>query len=152
MQAGVGELSLHGLDKLVDEIQIVLARHAFVPPAEIFRAVQVLRVVGSEVEHHRQSTGRMNAAKERVKGKLPDRYAQAADALVADTQDALAVGDHNHVDLGMRAVSEQHRNRIAHGIGDENAPRPPVNVAELPTAQGHDRRVNDRRHLLHVVE
>ena len=94
----------------------------------------------------------MYAAEERVQGKLANGNAQAADSLVADAENALAIGDHDHVHFPVRAVAQKSRNRIAQRIGDEQAARPPVDLAELPTPLGNHRRVNDGGHLFNVVE
>ena len=94
-----GKLLLDGLHEPVDEVEVRLTGHALVAPAEVLGIVEALRVVGADVEHDRQRPLRADAADERVERELADRDAEAADALVADAQDALAVGDDDDVDL-----------------------------------------------------
>ena len=104
LQTGSGKFLLHRLDELIDEVEIRLAANPFVAPAEVFRILKSFGVVGSHIQHDRQRPFRTNPADERIQGKLADRDAQAACALVADAQDALAVGDDNYVDLRIGTI------------------------------------------------
>ena len=49
LKAGARQLLLNGADELIDEIEIRLAGDAFMPPAEIFRIGQPLRIIRSDV-------------------------------------------------------------------------------------------------------
>ena len=94
----------------------------------------------------------MDAANQRVEGELPDRDAEAARALIADAQNALAVGHDDDVDVLIRTVSQECVDGVAERIGNEQSARPPVDVAELLTRQRDHGRVDHRRHFRNVVE
>ena len=144
LQAGVRQLLLDGLDELIDEVEIGLARHPLVAPAEVLGVVQPLRVVGPHVQHDRQRPLGADAADQRVQGELADGDAQAAGALVADAQDPLAVGHDDDVHLGVGPVPQQRRDRVAQRVGDEQAAGPAVDVAELLARLRDHRRVDHR--------
>ena len=152
LQARVGKLLLDGLYEPVDEVVVFGAGHALVAPPEVLGIAQELRVVGSHVEHDRKRPRRGDAADEHVERELSDRNPEAADALIADAQDALAVRDDDDVHLAIRAVSQQLGDPVAERIRDEEAARPPVDVAETLARPGDHRRVDDRDHLFDVVE
>src|SRR5271156_3188368 len=99
LQTCSGKLLFYGLHESIDEVEIFLARDPFVTPPEILRVFEAFGVIGSHVQHNRQGAFRTNAADEGVQGELADRDSQAACALVADAQNAFAVGDDNYVDL-----------------------------------------------------
>ncbi len=147
-----GQLGLDGLDEAVDEREVRLARDALLAPAEVLRVPEQLLVVRPDVEDDRKSPRRRDAADERVERQLADRDAEAADTLVADAEDALAVRHDDDVDVRVRPVAQQLRNRVAHVVGNEEAARAPVDVAELLARLGDDGRVDDRQHLLDVGE
>ncbi len=152
LKAGVRQLLLHGPDELIDEVEVGRSRHPLVPPAEVLGIIEPLGVVGPHVQHDRQRPLGADPADERVQGELADGDAQAAGPLVADAQDALAVGDDDDVHLRVGTVAQQRRDRVAQRIGDEQAARSSVDVAELLTGLRDHRRVDDGRHLLDVVE
>ena len=152
LQARVRELLLDRLDELVDEVEICLTGNPLVPPAEVFRVLQPLRVVGPDVQDDRQRPLGADSPDERVERQLPDRDAEASGALVADAEDPLAIGDDDHVDLWVGTILQERRNRVAQRVRNEQAPRTPVDVAELLTCQRDDRRVDHGRHLLDVIE
>jgi len=76
---------------------------------------------------------------------------QPAGALVAEPEDALAIGDHDRVDLAPGPVGQDLRPPVLVRIGQEQATAAPVDVTELMAGQPHRRCVDDREHLLHVV-
>ncbi len=122
------------------------------PPADVERVVEPLVVVGADVEQDRQRRGRVDAAAGRVERELADRDAHAAGALVAQAEDALAVGDDDHLDLRRGGVLQDRVDVVALRIGDEQAARAAIDVAELLAGEADRRRVDDRHHLGQVVE
>jgi hypothetical protein len=94
----------------------------------------------------------MNSADESVERKLADGYAEAAYALVTDPENPFTIGDHDHIDFGIRVIAEKGRNRTAERIGNEQAARTPIDVAELLAAERDDRGVYDRQHLVDMSE
>src|SRR2546422_3251508 len=151
LQAGAGKLLLHRLDESVDEFERGVPLDPLVAPAGVLGVREPFGVVRPDVEHDGQRPIRMDSADERVQRQLADRDAEAARALIADPEDAFAVGHDDDVDLPVGTVAQDRRDRIARWPGDEQAARPPVDVAELLAGFRHDRRVHDGRQLLYVV-
>jgi hypothetical protein len=94
----------------------------------------------------------MNSADERIERKFADGNAEAADALVADAQNAFPVGDNDDVDLWIWMITQQRRNKVAQRIRDEEAARAAVDVAEFLATEGDHGRVNDGQHLVDMIE
>ena len=106
LQAGSGKLLLHCLHELINEVEVILTGDPFMTPAEVFRIVEPLGVVRSDIQDDRQRSRRMDATDQRVERELPDRDAESARALIADAQNALAVGYDDDVDVLIRAISQ----------------------------------------------
>jgi hypothetical protein len=115
------------------------------------RVVQEPGVVGADVEEDRQGARRVDAAQRRVQRQLADRDAHAADALVTQAQNPLPVGDDDDVDLPPGPVTQDLPDAVAVGVGDEEAARTAVDLAEALAGQPDRRGVKDRQHLLDVV-
>ena len=94
----------------------------------------------------------MDAGAERVERELADRDAHAADAQVAQPEDALAVGHDDHVARrrtgAFRSIASI---ALAVRVGDEQAARPAVDVAVVLARHADHRRVDDRHHLGDVL-
>src|SRR5579885_1518965 len=127
LQSCSGKFLLHRLHELINEIEVFLTRNPLMTPAEILRVLQPFGVVGSNIQNDRQRSFRTDAANECVQRELSDGNAQAARALIADAQNALAVGDDDDIDVLVRAISQQRGNRVAEWIGNKQASRPPIN-------------------------
>src|SRR5690349_2007334 len=56
------QLLLHTADKLIDKIEVLLAGHTLMTPAEIGRIFETLPIVGAHVEDNRQGAPRGYAA------------------------------------------------------------------------------------------
>ena len=143
---------LDGCDEGVDEAVIVRTGDARVTPAEIFRVAETFLVVGANVQNDGQSARGGYSADEGVESELADRNAEASYTLVADTENAFAIGDHDHIDFGIRVITEKRRNETAERIGNEQAPRTPIDVAELLAAERDDRGVYNGQHLVDMSE
>ena len=100
-------------DEFLDEIVVVGPAHALVAPADIERIVEIFGVVGADIEQHGQRGRRIDAAAGRIERELADGDAHAAGALVAEAEDALAVGDDD--DLGLVEL------RIAEDLPDRGS-------------------------------
>ena len=146
------ELLLHRCHELIDEVKVRLTGHTLVPPAEIFRILDPFGIIGPDIQYDRQRPLRANSADQRVQRELANRDTQAAGALIANAEDSFAVRDDNHVDLRIGTISQQRRYRITQRVRDEQAARPPVNMAELLASEPNYRRVDYRSHFLDVVE
>src|SRR5580704_14200815 len=136
----------------VDEAVVVSAGDARVTPAEIFRVAETFLVVGAHVQNDGQSARRMNSADEGVERKLADGNAEASYALVADTENALTIGDDDHINFGIGVIAEERRNETAERIRNEEAAWTPIDVTELLAAERDDRGVNDGQHLVDMSE
>ena len=110
---------------------------ALVAPARGRTGRRAARVVGADVEQDRQRARGVDAADQRVERELADRDAHAADALVADAEDALAVGDDDDVDLLARAGCAASPASARGPASDRKRPRGPrADLAEALAALG----------------
>ena len=139
------------LDEELDEVVVLAAPDALAPPADVGGVVEALLVVRAHVEEDGQRSGRIAAAAERVERQLADGNAHAAGALVSQAEDALPVGDNDDLDVPAH-VGEDRLHLVALWVRDEQAPRPPVDVAELLTRLPHDGCVDDGHHLIDVFQ
>ena len=146
LDARAGEDLLHSLDELIDEVEVLLARHAQVSRTGIERIREKGLVVGAHVEHHRQACLGRHAGARGVQGKLADGDPHAAHAQVAQPEDAFAIGDDDepHVPFGPVAQDLGHAPLAAHA--DVQALGPAHDVAEALAGLAHGRRV-DQRHV-----
>ena len=142
---------LHRGDESVDERVVLVVVDPPVAPAEVLRVLEEFDVVGAHVEHDRQGAGGVDAADEGVERELADRDAHPADALVAQAEDALPVGHHDHVDVALRPVVQYLVETVAVRIGHEQPARAPVDLAETLAGLTHRRGVDDRQGLGDVV-
>ena len=92
LQEDAREASAHAGHEGVDELVVLVTPQPRPPRAEVERVGQQRLVVGADVEHHRQRPGRIEAADGRVERQLPDGDPHAADTVIAEPEDALAVG------------------------------------------------------------
>ena len=76
----------------------------------------------------------------------------AVGALVAQAEDALAVGHDDHVDVLVRPVAQHPGQPVAQRVGEEEAAVAPVGVAVALAGEADGRRVDDRQHRLKVVD
>ena len=118
-----GQRASTARDEGLDEVVVVLAADALVPPADIERIGEAVGVVGADVEEDRQRRRRMQAGAGGVERELADRDAHAAGALVAEPEDALAVAHHDRLDLVEARMGENVRDPIAVRPAQEQAAR-----------------------------
>ena len=93
----------------------------------------------------------MDAAAERVQRELADRDAHAADAQVAQAEDALAVGHDDHVHLAIGPVRQDRVDLVAVLVREEQPARLAVDPAEVLARLADHRGVDQRHHLGDVV-
>ena len=136
----------------IDEAVVIGARDTRVAPAEILGIAETFLVVGADVQNDGQSARRMNSADKAVEREFADGNAEAADALVADAENAFAIGDDDDVDFRIGIIAQQSGNQMAERIGNEEAARAAIDVAEFLAAEGDDGRVNDGQHFIDMVE
>jgi hypothetical protein len=147
----VAVLGLGGVHELVHELLELLATDALLAQTDVEGVGQVLLVVGAAVEHDRQAhLGRHTGAR-RVQRQLADGDAHAVGALVAQAEDALAVGEANGADVLLRPVVQDLGDVADVVNGDVQAARRlTIDVAELLARLADRGRVHDG-HELHRV-
>ena len=125
---------------------------ALLVQADVERIGEQLLVVGAHVEHDRQALRRVDAGAGGVERELADRDAHAVGAEVAEAEDPLAVGDDDDRDVAVRPVAQDVGDAAAVVGADEQAARPLEDVAELLAGEADRRRVDDRHHLVRMVD
>ena len=138
-------------DDRVDKIVVFLAAHPLMAPAEIQRIGQTLLIVGADIEHDRQSRRRIKTAAGRVERELADRNAHAAGALVAEPEDALAVGQHDRLDLVEARIGKYLLQTLFVWQAQKQAARFAEQLAELLAPRADRWGVNQRQQLLEVL-
>jgi len=146
-----GEHDLGRLDELFEQLVVRGPREAPLVDADVQRIVQQGLVVGADVEHDRQAAPRMQAGERRVQRELADWDPHAVRAEVAEPEDALAVGHHDHGGLAARPVAHHLRDAAAVLRRDEHAARAPVDVPVVLAGEADRRRVDDRHQLFRVL-
>ena len=137
---------LHRRHELVDEGQIFVAAHAVLAQAEIERVVEQSLIVRADVENDRQAVLRRHAGAGGVERELADRDAHAAGAEIAETEDALAVGDDDEAHVLFRPIGQQLLHPAARADRQIDAARLAEDMAEF-LARLADRRRIDERHV-----
>jgi len=151
LQARAGQLVLERLHEEIHERVVSVAGNALVPPAKIFGRFQAVLIICSHIQDNGKGSRGVNAADQRIERELADGNAHASHALVADTQDAFAVGDHNDVHFVVWAVAQQIRNAVAQRIGNEQAARPAINLAEVLASERDYRCVHNGHQFFDVI-
>ena len=153
MEEGAGEQPGDGLDESLDEVVIALAADARLAAADVQLLIEQGLVVGADVQDDRDHPGRVDATGGGVDGELADGDLDAADAPVADPEDALGVRHHDQVDLvGVEAVvAQRHLDVVGCVDGQVDAAGPAVLMAEASDRLADRRGVDDRQHLLEVL-
>ena len=105
----MGHFLADGLNKLVDEVIVLLSFKAFVPPSDVQRIIQKLLIVGAHIQHDRQCPGWVYAADERVKRELADGDAQPTGTLVSNTQHPLTIGNDDYIHVPIGTIIQERR-------------------------------------------
>ena len=116
-----GKHVLRGGDEFLEEFVVRRARQPLLAQTEVQRIGEQRRIVGTDVEHDRQATKRMQSGAGRVQRKLADRNAHAVRAEVAEAENALTIGHHDHRRFAMRPVAHHLRDAAAVARADEEA-------------------------------
>ena len=152
LQARFREFLFYSGYELLYEGEVIIASDPLVPPPKVLGIINLLGVVSSHVQHNRQRSFRTNPTNQRVKGKFSDRNSKSAHTLITNAQNAFTIRHHNDIDIRIRPIPKELDDAIALRIPNEHAARSAVNVTELLTGQRNGWRVNNRRHLLDVLE
>jgi hypothetical protein len=81
----------------VDKGVIGFLGRSLVLNAQIQPVLQQLGTVGADVQYYRQGSGRVDAGRSGINGKLADRDIDSPDAPLADAEDSLGVGSDDEV-------------------------------------------------------
>ena len=129
VQHRVREQLLARGDVGVDELVVARVADPGVPLAQVHLVVEQFQVVGAHVQHHRQHPRRVDPGRRGVDRELADRDLDAADALVADPEDALGVRGHQQVDVVGAQPGVAQRGLDVLGVVDRQVH--PARAAEL---------------------
>ena len=151
LQQDVGPAALDRLNEGIDKLGVLIPRDTRIAPSHIEGVIQQLLVVGADIQHHRQAVGGRDAATGGVEGELADGNAHAADTLVTQTQDPLAIGHHDHLDVLLGGVLQHVIDPVLVRIGDKQATGAAIDVGELLARLADRRGVDDGQHLGQVV-
>ena len=84
LQENVGPARLNRADKHIHKFSVLVVADARVTPAHVHRVVEVLLIIGADIQHNRQGGGRMDPSAGGIQRQLTNRYAHTADTLVAE--------------------------------------------------------------------
>ncbi len=140
------------IDELVDKLVVVDARCTPTPQPQVQRIVDQLLSVRAHVESHRQTARRVDSGARRVESELADRNAHAVRAEVAEPEDALAIGHHDHPDVLVRPVAEQLAHPAPVVARDEHPTRPAEDVTVLLAGAADGRGVDQRHQLFEMID
>ena len=152
LQQGVWVNGFDRADERLDESDVSVSSQPPLGIALVEGIVQQLLVVCPAVERYRQRQPRVQAGSGHIESELADGNAHPACSLVAESEDALVVGDDDEADSRLAGVAEHLRDAVDVVRGDPHAAGPPDDVAVLPTGTSHCRGVDDRRKLLEVID
>ena len=148
----VREVRGRGQHELLDQRIVIGFADPALRQADVERVVEQLLVLGADVERDGEARLRMHAGASGVERQLADGDAHAVRAEIAQAEDALAVSDHDHPHGAERPVLHDPGDPPAIAGADEQAAGAPPDVAEPLAGESHGRGVDDRQHLVDVVD
>src|SRR5205823_5294455 len=122
---------LHGPHELVHKAEILFAAHAVLAQALVERIVEQNLIVRADVENDRQTVLRRHAGARGIERELADGDAHPAGTEVAETRDALTVGDDNEAHVLFGPIGEQLLQPTARADRQTYAARLAKNVGKL---------------------
>ena len=143
---------LHRVDELLEQRVVVIVLQPGLAQPEIEGVVAQRRVVGADIEHHRQAGTWRDATAGAVEVELADRDSHAVGAEVAQPEDARAVGDDDGAHRPGRPAAQQLAHAATVPGRDVEPARRLEDAAELLAGLAHRRRVDQRQQLGQVVE
>lgn len=151
LEEDVGPAVLDGFDEGFDEGVVLGTADAMVLPADVDGVGEEGFVVGADVEEDGEAVFGGDAAEGGIEGHFADGDAHAAGALVAEAEDAFAVGDDDAADLIELGVVEHFVHAVAVEIADEEAAGATPDFREALAAFADGGGVDDGEHGLNVV-
>ena len=95
----IGPAFASGFNEFLHQCVILFAVDSLLLQAKIERVVEVVFVVGAHIKRHRQHVLRVDAGASGVERELANGNTHAVDTQVTETQNALAVGHHDHLHI-----------------------------------------------------
>jgi hypothetical protein len=155
MDQSVRETIPRSLHELVDKSVVLLAAHTRVLQAEVLVVVQQVFVVGSAVQNYGQGAVGVDARAQRVQHQFRNRDQHAANTLVADPENLLAVADSYDINIIVPGILHrllQIRLNLIRAIDrQENPLRRPEQLAVIRNRRPFRGGVDDGEHLLEVL-
>ena len=148
----VGERVLDRHHELFHQLEIGLALEASALDPEIEGVGEELLVVGPDVEGDRQTLMRWDAGAGGVERQFADRNGHAVGSQITQTQDSLAVGDHDHPHILVGPVVEELADRASVVRSDVEASRLTKDVGVLLARLAHRWGVDEGHDLHEVVD
>src|SRR6266496_2927136 len=105
-----------GVYEHIHELVVIRAADTLIAPSDVERISQAPLVIRAYIQQDRQCLVGMNAGARSVQRQLADGDAHAASALIAETEDSLAVTDDNDADAIVARVSKNRRDPLFIGI------------------------------------
>ena len=135
---------LHRHHKLLEQRVELSATRARLAQTWIERIVEELLVVGSDIDHHGHAARWMNSANRGVEREFAHGNAHAANAQIAQAEDALAIGHANDAHIDLRPIAQNVGHSTAMFEREVQPLGPPHDVAKLLTRLSNRRCVNNR--------
>ena len=113
LEERAGKHVLNAHDELFHELAVVAAAEPCLTKPQIERVGAHRLVVGPDVEHHGKAHGGVDSSARRIERQFSNRYSHATRTQVSQTQDALAVGDDDDLDVSARPIPQHVRDAAA---------------------------------------
>ena len=84
LQEDVGPARLNRADKHIHKFSVLVVADARMTPAHVHRVVEVLLIIGADIQHNREGGGRMDPSAGGIQRQLANWNAHTADTLVAE--------------------------------------------------------------------
>ena len=151
MNHNVGISFGNGRHKFINQRIILCAAQTPLRQANVKRIVQQFFVFRADVQGDGQRSGGIDARAGGVERQLAYGNAHPVDAQIAQTQNALAVGDHNHFYVIMGPVGNNFGDAPFVLSGDVEAAGAAENVGIFLTRLANGGCVDDGHHIFQIV-
>mmetsp|Transcript_17 Transcript_17/g.45 ORF Transcript_17/g.45 Transcript_17/m.45 type:complete len:238 (+) Transcript_17:782-1495(+) len=140
------------LEEFVHQVIIRCTLHSRLLHSEVEFIFQKCFIVGTNIDHHRHDTMGSNTSGRTIQTEFSDGDSHSIGTQVAKTKDATAIGNNNDLHIPLRPVVHHGRHMSPILFTKVHPPRPPIPHGKLITSLTHRRSINNRRHLLHVID
>src|SRR5664279_5481411 len=119
LQQHMGTALDHGADEGFDEIVVFGISYPLVTPPHIERIFEALHIVGTDIEQYRQTLLWVNASARGIQRELADGDSHASGTLIAESENALAIADHDRTDCVVAGMPEDLANLMLVGVTEK---------------------------------